>query len=336
MMLPYEKIFELGYKDFCLLSAESFLSRKANSFDFNIPLIVYGVSDGNAEGIRKKIAAYFGTEAESHGDFLIAKQKPLTERSVYSYGDLVEIIWRLRDEDGCPWDRAQTNMTIREDAIEEAYELVEAIELDDAAKMREESGDVLLQGLFNAVIAEGDGRFSVNDVVSELCHKLVSRHTHIFGENVAKNSEEALFYWEQAKAKEKSQKTVVDKIDAVPKTFGALQRANKVQKIVRKAGFDFATPEEAVYKIAEETDELLHAEGAEKEKEAGDLLFAAINVIRLFGIDPELALTRSTNTFIKRFSYVEQKAAEHGKKVAECSIEEMTEWYDEYKRLNNR
>lgn len=334
-MPPFEKIKALGLTDFCLLSCETFLKRKVNSFDSNIPLVIYGAAKRSGE-VLTKLKEFTDFKFAADGELIIAEPVPFAERKTFSFGDLREIILRLRDADGCPWDRAQTNMTIRENAVEEAYELVEAVELGDNEKILEESGDVLLQGIFNAIIAESENRFTVNEMTSALCRKLIGRHTHIFGTDKAKNCGEALGFWEEAKAKEKKQKSVSDKIDSVPKTFGALQRTNKVQKILHKAGFDFPSAEDARIKIAEETQELFSALEKDREKEAGDLLFSVINVIRLLDIDPELALNRSTNVFIERFKYVERTAESQGKRVSDCTQEEMDIWYNEYKRLENR
>ncbi len=222
-------------------------------------------------------------------------------------------------------------MSIRTNAIEEAYELVEAVELDDNKKICEESGDVLLQGIFNAIIAQQENRFSVNDMLTNLCQKLVSRHTHIFGKDKAQNKEEALQFWEQAKAKEKSQKSVLDKLNDIPKTFNALLKANKVQKIIKKTGFDFATIDDAVQKIYEELKEFTEM-GADKEWEGGDLLFSVVNALRMANIDPEVALMGTTNRFVRRFEYVVKKAEEMDKKVEDMSLEEMEKLYQESKK----
>ncbi len=319
------------FDSFTLMKEKDFLARRANSFDNNIPLIIYGVS--HSAEIKSKLKKYFGNpDITESGDYIIVLPRPFMEREVYSFGDLVEIIKRLRDKDGCPWDRKQTNMSIRTNAIEEAYELAEAIELDDEAKILEESGDVLLQGLFNAVIAEEDGRFTTAEMLSAICKKLVFRHTHIFGSNKATNSEEALKFWEQAKAVEKGQKSLRDKIESVPCTFGSVMKSYKVQKLIKKTGFDFPDAEDAYKKVFEEIGELQEAiTERHKESEGGDLLFSVVNLLRMLDIDPELALNGTTNRFIKRFYYVEEQAVAAGKKLEECTLEEMEKWYQEGK-----
>lgn len=333
-MLSAEKIMST-YDSFTLLKEKDFLKRKTNSFDNNLPVIIYDIK--NEEAVEAKIKKFFGNPTVTkEDDYIVIQSKDFMEREVYSFGDLIEIIRRLRDKDGCPWDRKQTNMSIRENAVEEAYELVEAIELNDADKMSEESGDVLLQGLFNAVIAEEDNKFSVNDVISGICKKLVFRHTHIFGDNKANNSEEALKFWEQAKAVEKGQQTLKDKIDAVPKTFGALMRALKVQKIIKKTGFEFPSIPEAEKKVYEEIDEFRAAfSNKNREEEGGDLLFSVVNILRMYDIDPELALNSTTQKFIKRFMYVEENAIKSGKKLEECTLDEMENWYQQSKQFEN-
>ncbi len=326
-----------------IISAENFLKREFCVANAAIPLYIHSVV--NAPAVYDKLQTFYaptqtisvnGQEQElqsskSVGDIYI-EGSAFTARSRYTYGDLLEVIRRLRDPDGCPWDRDQTHATIRGNAIEESYELVEAVDMDSIPKMLEESGDVFLQGLFHAVIAEDSNEFSELDMVSDLCHKLVSRHTHIFGENKANNSQEALMYWEQAKAVEKGQKSVKAKIDSVPTTFSALMKANKVQKIIKKTGFDFACIEDAYGKLEEEIIELKQATGADVEKEAGDVLFAAVNIIRMMKIDPELALNGTTAKFIRRFDYVEQSAIKANKKLNDCTLDEMEAWYQEYKR----
>lgn len=248
------------------------------------------------------------------------------------FAKLVSVIYRLRQPDGCPWDRAQTHKTIRGNAIEEAYEMVEAIDLDDSEKMKEEFGDVMLQSVLNAVISEESGEFSVAEMIKHLTDKLIFRHTHIFGGDVAKDSADALVFWEKAKAVEKGQKTVADKLDAIPVTFSALLRANKAQKTAKKSmGLDFANAEDAAKKIPEELGELFDAvksgNADDAETEAGDLLFAAVNVVRLSGVDPEVALYKSVRKFENRLKEVERLAEESGAELSDLSAEEKEVLY---------
>ena len=250
----------------------------------------------------------------------------------FTFSDLVEIIECLRAPDGCPWDREQTPASIKTNIIEEAYELTEAIDLNDDEKMCEECGDVLLQGVFCAVMRAEKGGFTVDDVINGLCKKLVGRHTHIFGKDKAANGEEALAFWEKAKAKEKHYTSIEDKLNSIPKTFTALQRANKVQKTAKKTGFEFASVEDAEQKILEELKEFDQASGIEKEKEGGDLLFSVVNVLRMNKIDPEVALTGTTDKFLRRFYFMIEEAKRQGKNIEDMPVDEQEKLYQEAKK----
>lgn len=335
---------------FTYFTASDFTERKIRNFECNIPIIIDGITEELFPAVKAKILSNFGPNAvivimndrgESeekaaenleYAPRLIVKCADFTARDYFTYGDLLEIIARLRDPDGCPWDRAQTHESIRSCAIEEAYELAEAVDLKDREKMVEESGDVMLQGLFHASIAEEEGLFTANDLVNNLCRKLVFRHTHIFGDKKADDAAEALKNWEQAKAVEKGYRSIKDKIDSVPVTFGALMRAYKVQKIIKKTGFDFASPKDAAAKIYEEAEEFDRASSPEeREKEGGDMLFAVVNTLRMHDIDPETALNGTTNRFMKRFLYVEKKCAENGIDLVPGNIDAMEKYYREAK-----
>lgn len=333
------------------LVAKDFLRREITSFERNIPIIIDGITEDEFSSVKEKLIANFGkvelvTSVKDGcevgvaiGDLELAEKIVLpavdfTKRRYFTYGDLLEIIRRLRDPDGCPWDRAQTHSSIRNCAIEEAYELVEAIDLNNIEKMTEESGDVLLQGLFNATIAEANGTFTPVDVINVLCRKLIDRHTHIFGTDKATDSEDALKYWEQAKAVEKGYSGIKEKLDSVPVTFGSLMRAYKIQKIIKKTGFDFSDVKGATEKIFEELRELDEAVTAEeREKEAGDVLFAVLNVLRFYKIDPELALNGTTERFARRFLYVEEKGKELGFELIPENIDIMEKYYQEAKKV---
>ncbi len=314
---------------------ERFLSRKANNFDTGIPIIV--ITKEKTNEVSEKIKEYYGNAEITVGNgFVAARPTGLFEKERFGYGDLIEILKRLRDEDGCPWDRAQTPSSIRTNILEEAYELVEAIDADDDAKIREECGDVLLQSAFCAEMTEESGRISHVDVITALCKKIIGRHTHIFGKDKATDEKDALYFWEKAKSKEKGQKSVLDKLDAVPETFTALQKANKVQKIIKKTGFDFPTTDEALQKVYEEIKEFGEADGKEKEKEGGDILFSVVNLLRMYKIDPEVALFGTTERFENRFRYVALAAEKQGKKLEEMTLDEMEELYQQGKKLEKK
>ena len=211
-------------------------------------------------------------------------------------------------------------------------ELVEAINNKDIDNMREETGDVLLQGAFHAVIAEDGGEYDVSDVMSELCAKLIFRHPHVFGSIKATNKEEALAAWEQAKMQEKKQQTTADRMTHVAKTLSASMRAQKVQKYAGSVGFDFASAEDASYKVTEELGEFLNASPEEAEIEGGDLLFAAINVLRKKGVNSEMALTRSVEKFVARFTELEEIVLSTGKNMKDLSLEELDAIYEDVKK----
>lgn len=168
----------------------------------------------------------------------------LLQKENYTYGDLVEIVRYLRSENGCPWDRAQTHETLSVNLVEECYELVDAIALKSADKMREETGDVLLQAVFHAVLGEEAGEFTNGEMLNEICRKLITRHTHVFGNDGADGAEEALVNWDKNKYREKGHKSPAESVADVPKPFPALLRAQKVQKRAGKFGFDFESKEQ--------------------------------------------------------------------------------------------
>jgi tetrapyrrole methylase family protein/MazG family protein len=265
-------------------------------------------------------------------EYLAVDKAELTKLKRFGFYDLVEIMRTLRAENGCEWDRAQTHESIRINLIEEAYELVEAIDCNDPAMMLEETGDVLMQAVFHTEIAKENGEFGFSDMITALCRKLIDRHTHIFGENHASNADEALVFWNEAKKKEKKYKSGADAMDRVPKNLPALLYAEKIQKIARKFGFDWESADGAVDKINEELNELLEADASRKIEEGGDLLFAAVNALRLMKIDPEMALHESNKKFLRRFKALEDKFASRGKDMNECSLEQLDEVWDEVKK----
>lgn len=310
---------------------EDFLQRRHNQFDTNVKTVVFGITD--AEKVKAKINKLFGgAKYAEREDYIVIEPVDTFAKTNFNFSDLEEIVYRLRDPDGCPWDRAQTNKTIRKNIIEEAYELVEAVDSDDNEKMKEESGDVMLQSVLTSAIAADEGRFDIDDVISGLCRKLIFRHTHIFGKDKANDAEEALKFWDKAKAKEKHYASVKDKVDSIPVTFGALMYANKLQKYIKKTGFDFSDIQGAVDKLYEEVGEFLAADEKNKENEAGDILFSAVNILRMADIDPEVALNGTTARFKKRFFYVIEQAEKQGKNVEDLTLDEMEKYYQESKK----
>lgn len=256
-------------------------------------------------------------------------------KSEYGIQDFRKIIEVLRSPGGCPWDIEQTHESIRRNLLEEAYEVCEAIDEKDPDHLREELGDLLMQVLFHSRIEEEKGVFDLDDVADAAVKKLIYRHPHVFGDVSVSGSDEVLKNWDDLKRREKSQTTVTKAMEDVAKSLPALWRAEKVQKKAKKAGFDWPDVGDALDKLSEELDELKQAfannDKQNIEEELGDLIFSAVNVSRFAHVDPEQALTASTDKFIRRFGYVEQKAASLGKEPIEMSLDELEELYQEYK-----
>lgn len=257
-----------------------------------------------------------------------------------TFDRLHEIVSILRSPDGCPWDMEQTHQSIRKNFIEELYEALEALDADDPAAMQEEFGDVLLQIMLHSQMEEELGSFSVYDVLQSLNEKLVYRHPHVFGENVASNAEDALSNWEAMKAKEQEQKGIAaarpSVLDGIPKDLPALMTAYKLQKKAAKVGFDWDTIEPVLDKIAEELEELkaeINAGDVDKQAaELGDLLFAVVNASRFVEADPEACLARTNLKFKARFQYIEEQLRINGKSFDHTSLVEMDQWWDEAKK----
>ena len=260
----------------------------------------------------------------------------LLKKERFTLDDLQEIVVRLRAPNGCPWDRVQTPESIKMSAVEEAYELVDAIDQQDDEKVLEEAGDLILQTVFHAVMKEETGAFNLTDVLTGICKKLISRHTHVFGEDKAKDEGSALSVWEKNKMTEKHQITYADSVNDVPKCFPAAMRAQKIGKRAAKAGLDFANVADAAKRVQEELQEFLQAyaskNGDEAEKELGDLLFAAVNVGRKAGCDCEKALKESAERFAARFTLAEKKALDDGRTVTELSETEWDTYYVQAKK----
>ena len=253
----------------------------------------------------------------------------------YDINDFLRLVTVLRSPGGCPWDRKQTHESIKKNFIEETYEVVEAINKADAEGLKEELGDVLLQVAMHSEMESEKGSFDFNDVVNDICKKLVVRHPHVFGDAAAQNSDEALQNWDQVKLKTKGMKKQGEAMIKVPREFPALMRAQKVQEKAAKAGFDWDDINGAVDKLHEEIDELETAlaagVGKDIEEEFGDVLFSCVNVSRFIGADSEEALTASTDKFIKRYLLVEQLAADDGVDMKSASIEELDKLWNKAK-----
>jgi len=254
----------------------------------------------------------------------------------YGFQDLIEIMKYLRAPGGCPWDMAQTHKSIRSNLIEETYEVVEAIDNEDSELLKEELGDLLLQVIFHSEMAEEENKFNIDDVVNDICQKLVIRHPHVFGDVSAENSEEALKSWDDVKMQTKSQKKQSQAMDSVSKALPSLMRATKIQKKAAKIGFDWENVDGALDKVIEETQELKNAiesnDVKNQAEELGDLLFSVVNVSRFIDVDSEKALYDACDKFTHRFRQVENLAASRNIDMKAASISELDSLWDEVKK----
>lgn len=257
------------------------------------------------------------------------------QKERYSFDDLIGIMELLRSERGCPWDKEQTHESLKKYLIEETYEVLETIDLHDKDKLCDELGDLLLQIVFHSRIAEENGEFSIQDVISGISKKMISRHTHIFGEDKAETPEEVLVNWEAIKKKEKGLKNQTSVLKDVPAHLPALMRSYKVQQKAAQVGFDWDRVEDVFHKVDEEINELkdvYKSENMEKiTDEMGDVFFSLVNLSRFLKVQPELALTGTINKFIKRFEYVEQESSKAGKTMETMSLSEMDELWNKAK-----
>ena len=243
----------------------------------------------------------------------------------YNFNDLLRIMEILRAPDGCMRDREQDHQSIRRNFIEETYEVCEAIDEQDPEHLKEELGDVLLQVVFHTQMEKEKGVFDIGDVADGICKKLIYRHPHIFGSVEVGSSEEILRNWDELKRKEKHQKSDTDTLASVAKSLPGLIRAEKLQKKAAKVGFDWENAQGALEKAGEELDEVKRAIAGDgdPEEEIGDLLFAAVNVARHLKVDPERAMEKTCNKFIRRFADMEQQAKEENKALSGLSLAEL-------------
>jgi len=253
------------------------------------------------------------------------------EEKIQAFGKLLDIMDELREK--CPWDRKQTNESLRANTIEEVYELSEAILRNENAEIKKELGDVLLHIVFYAKIAEETSTFDIADVCAALCEKLIFRHPHVFGNVEADNPEQVEQSWEQIKLKEKDGNKSV--LDGVPRSLPTLIKSFRIQDKARNVGFDWEEREQVWGKVKEEFDELqaeIQQLDAEKmEEEFGDLFFSLVNAARLYKINPENALERTNQKFIRRFNYLEQQTIKKGISLKDMSLEEMDKIWEEAK-----
>lgn len=252
----------------------------------------------------------------------------------------IDVVAKLRAPDGCPWDRQQTHESMKNELLEETYELIDAINQKDDYKIKDELGDVFMQVLMHAQIAGEEKKFDLGDVAEQLSSKLIRRHPHVFGSVTVENTDQVIDNWEKIKVTEKGYTDRKSAVDGIPESFTALMKAYKIGKKAVKVGFDWSSTEGAVEKLDEEIGELKEAiKNAHDEKhieeELGDVLFCVCNVARKLKIQPEVALNNTVNKFYDRFTLMEKMINEDGKNMKEMSLDEMDVYWDKAKKILN-
>lgn len=262
---------------------------------------------------------------------LIMERMHTREEKLEAFGRLLDVMDRLREE--CPWDKKQTNESLRPNTIEETYELCDALISNNQHEICKELGDVLLHIVFYGRIGEENQQFDIADVCNKLCDKLIFRHPHVYGDAVAKDAEQVLESWEQIKLKEKDGNKTV--LSGVPSALPSLIKAYRIQDKARNVGFDWADKQDVWAKVHEELEELeaeLRREDKQRStEELGDFLFSVINAARLYKLNPDNALEMTNQKFIRRFSYIEQRSIRAGKPLTTMSLEEMDKLWNEAK-----
>ena len=253
------------------------------------------------------------------------------EANLDTFAALVEIIAKLRSPEGCPWDRAQTHASIKGNLIEEAYEVLEAIDEQDMSKLCEELGDLLMQIVLQSQMASEDKDFEISDVVRKINEKLIRRHPHVFGDAKAEDAKQVITNWEALKREEgKGSESI---LDGVPKDMPSLAYSQAIQRRAARVGFDWEDVDSVIEKLAEEVAEFKAAtEHQQRVREFGDLLFTLANVARKLDIDLEGALRRANERFYRRFSYMEQVCKKKGIALESLPLEEQDALWDEAKR----
>lgn len=270
-----------------------------------------------------------------HTSAVYVPAAPMLTRERHDFFDLTQVMEKLRSADGCPWDKEQTHETLRPYLLEEAYEAVSAIDEGDMDHVADELGDVLLQVVFHAQIAMQHGEFDIRDVTTAICRKMISRHAHIFGHVKCDTAEEVLVSWDKQKRQERGLTSQAAVMADVPKHLPALMRAQKVQQKAKQVGFDWDDPKEALKKVLEEAQEVREEldKGTDPGEELGDLLFAAVNVVRLCKKQPELLLIAAVDKFIKRFERMEKAIVAEGKALEHLTLSEMDVYWEKEKLM---
>jgi tetrapyrrole methylase family protein/MazG family protein len=248
--------------------------------------------------------------------------------------ELIAIMSALRGENGCPWDKDQTRESLKPFIVEEAYEVLEAIDDKNPEAIKEELGDLLFQVVFQCQIAKERGEFEMADVIEKIGKKMIARHPHVFGDADYKTSAEVLVHWEEQKKKEGKQRESI--LDGVPKELPSLLRAHRLQDRASRVGFDWQSVDDVMQKLEEELAEFREALQRKKEEEIedelGDIFFVLVNVSRFVGINPEDALRKTISKFISRFRFIEMAALEMGKRLSDMTLAEMDALWDEAKK----
>ncbi len=305
-------------------------------YDDETPIIYCrAIGIENEESIRE--IPLYELDMQEDIDYLTSIYIPKNLDNKKDIYDLINIVDILRGENGCPWDREQTHKSIKNAIVEEGYEVVEAIENDDDDAIIEELGDVLLQVIFHSAIGKEDGYFNLSDIIEGICNKMVYRHPHVFSDGNAETTEEVLTNWDELKKKEKHFNTLTEELEGIAKSLPALLKASKVQKKVKKVGFDFDNIQEALIKVNEELNEVKDVcNEKNKDKiieEVGDLLFSCVNISRFLDVDAEEALNKSISKFIKRFRYIEEEAEKLSIDLKNMSIDNMNKLWNKAKTL---
>lgn len=285
------------------------------------------IADGDAQSSRLQDLAINRLTDQPISFFV----PPLGDNT--SFEEFQELIAHLRAPDGCPWDRAQTHLSLRRNLIEEAYEVLEAIDAEDPKAMQEEFGDLLVQLLLNTQIASEAGEFRMADLLHGIITKLIARHPHVFGDLELKDAEEVIANWEHLKAGERAARGEAERsaLDGVAAALPALSQAEAYTARAARVGFEWPNIEGVLGDVAEEIKEFREAKKADREAEFGDILFALVNLARWLKIDPEAALRAANVRFKQRFAYVEVGARKQGRRLQDMTLEEMDRLWDEGK-----
>ena len=288
--------------------------------------------------MREGTVAWYGTAiATRHFDPAVTGE-PMTDEK-RGFDRLMELMRRLRAPGGCPWDAEQTHESLKRYLLEECYEVIEAIDTNDPELLREELGDLLLQPVFHAAIAEEAGRFTMDEVIDTICDKLVRRHPHVFGQERVASAQEQVVNWERIKKQEKAARGEArnSALSGVPPHLPALLKAQKITEKAARVGFDWERVDEVFAKVLEELREFEETLGGGDEErmeaELGDLLFAIVNLGRFLALDPEEALRKTIARFVRRFSHIEETLHSRGIQFREASLEEMERLWQEAKEL---